>query len=126
MGQSITVTRAYGWVIDKFDGDYAANLAQFIPPSPELDLLEWVEKRMKENSLDVEVDSFGYDFQSQALVHRASAVNTYDWYHDAALLQPDVKAEAAYKRELLQALDALEWDEAGLGDPSWLVLITYG
>lgn len=127
MGQGITVTRAFGWVIDNFEGDYTANLSQFIDDDTNYyDLHDLIETRMKEHGLDVQPDHFGYDHGALALVHRASSVDSYDWEHDLEALLPPRMADRQYERELAQALDALGWDEAGLGEPKWLLLVAYG
>lgn len=126
MGQSITVTRAFGWVIDRFGGDFVGDLEQFIPEADQADVADWVEARLKDSQLEVVIDPFGYHFNSLALVAKASAVDAYDWYHELDTFVPDKAKEPQLRRELLQALDVLEWEEAGLGDPTWLLLVAWG
>lgn len=126
MGRGITVTRAFGWVIDHYEGQWVGDLEQFLPKEAIVDVTEWVEPIMKANDLDVKVESFGYEFAGSALVARASAVDSYDFEHKLETFLPDKVKEPQLKRELLQALDVLDWSEAGLGEPSWLLLVTYG
>lgn len=126
MSQGITVTRGYGWVIDDFEGDYPVNLAQFITDEQAEDLGTYVKQVLEADTLEVVVEPFGYSFGALALLARASTVDSYDWEHDLETLLPDRTAELQLRRELMQALDALGWDEAGLGDPKWLLLVSYG
>lgn len=126
MGQGITVTRGYGWVIDSFEGDYPANLEQFITDEQADDLDAHVKSVIEAEKLEVTLEHFGYMYGSLALLARASTVDSYDWEHDLETLLPDRAAELQLRRELMQVLDALGWDEAGLGDPKWLLLVAYG
>jgi hypothetical protein len=126
MSQGVSVTSGYGWVIVTDDGEYAVELEEHLSDDQRKDLSEAINRVVSKDGIAVVYESFGYDFEQAALLASDSVHESYDYVHEAAQHAPNVVAEAQYRRELLQALDALEWDEAGLGEPKWLILITYG
>lgn len=124
MGHGITLTTGYGWVIDAYDGDYQGEVNRHFSPQQREDLRESIDQTLKEEQVEVERVTFGYDFQSLALVAKASMTTSYDWYHTAHPV--NATGMPAFRRELLNALEALGWEDAKLGEPKWLHLVLWG
>lgn len=129
MGQGITVTRGFGWVVDRYDGDWVTTELSELVDTGSFDYHALNKTMFKEQGIDCEFDAFGYSFGAIALVARASTLDAYDWEHEWSKLAPspmDVAIEGTYRAELYEALEALGWRGAQLGEPKWLLLVTYG
>ena len=127
MGQSLTLTRAYGWVVDHWDGEWAVEgLGEYVPE--DFSYHDVNDELLKANGVDCIFDSFGRDFKGLALIARASSVDSYDREHELDALVPAKDAtahEGEYRAELFEALETLGWHHLPFGEPKWLVLVTY-
>src|SRR5689334_1128351 len=111
MGQSASITVAYGWVVDKWRGDWVTEELGELVGSDHFDYHDVNDGLLKDSGVDCIFDSFGYDFASLALLARASTFESYDWEHDLEKFELHKKSvnEGELKAELFESLEVLGW-----------------
>jgi hypothetical protein len=119
-----------GWVVRTSDGEYANGFEQHVADDHVKDDAEtfqvYVSNAMGAADLAVNAYRYGFGLNGVAMVAATTVKEADGWVANHAQLEPDEVKVSAARTELMQALDALDWDGATLADPQWLVLVAYG
>lgn len=126
-----SVTVCYGWIIRDGDGSFVNERVHDAFWTTKFDwsdgLATWCDSRISEAGIEAAAESFGYDLGGVALVANEPRTTFHKWANDyskAPVIGKHLIGKANV--ELQDVLDLFELHEARLGDPQWLLLVSYG
>lgn len=116
-----------GYGIDLgWEGEFIGRLEDVLGEQGIDDLdAEALTRTLKNEGLDVTIERYGHEYKGVAMFARDSVQESLTWTLDLVVPLTSV-AVPQWRRELVQAIDVLGWEDAGLDNARWLVLASYG